>query len=40
MLRYLLETSFCIRVLRDRPKGVCKRFNDNAEALCVSDVVL
>ncbi|MFT8645826.1 type II toxin-antitoxin system tRNA(fMet)-specific endonuclease VapC [Gluconacetobacter sp.] len=40
MLRYLLETNFCIRVLRDRPKGLRERFNDNAEALCISDVVL
>ena len=40
MLRYLLDTNFCIRVLRDRPKGLRERFNDNAEALCISDVVL
>lgn len=40
MLRYLLDTNFCIRVLRDRPKGLRERFNDNAEALCVSDIVL
>lgn len=39
MLRYLLDTNFCIRVLRDRPKGLRERFNDNAEALCISDVV-
>lgn len=40
MLRYLLDTDFCIRVLRDRPQGLRERFNDNAEALCISDVVL
>ncbi|GLQ63983.1 type II toxin-antitoxin system tRNA(fMet)-specific endonuclease VapC [Gluconobacter cerinus] len=40
MLRYLLDTNFCIRVLRDRPQGLRERFNDNAEALCISDVVL
>ena len=40
MLRYLLDTNFCIRVLRDRPPGLRARFNANAEALCVSDVVL
>lgn len=40
MLRYLLDTNFCIRVLRDRPKDLRDRFNDNAEALCISDVVL
>ncbi|WP_025824817.1 type II toxin-antitoxin system tRNA(fMet)-specific endonuclease VapC [Asaia astilbis] len=40
MLRYLLDTNFCIRVLRDRPKGLRERFNVNAETLCISDVVL
>ncbi|GBR48835.1 type II toxin-antitoxin system tRNA(fMet)-specific endonuclease VapC [Neokomagataea thailandica] len=40
MLRFLLDTNFCIRVLRDRPQGLRERFNDNAEALCISDVVL
>lgn len=40
MLRYLLDTNLCIRVLRDRPQGLRARFNANAEALCFSDVVL
>ncbi|MCW4589208.1 type II toxin-antitoxin system VapC family toxin [Gluconacetobacter entanii] len=40
MLRYLLDTNFCIRVLRDRPAGLREKFNANAEALCISDVVL
>ncbi len=40
MLRYLLDTNFCIRVLRDRPLGLREHFNANAEALCLSDVVL
>lgn len=40
MLRYLLDTNFCIRVLRDRPQGLRANFNANAEALCLSDVVL
>ena len=40
MLRYLLDTNLCIRVLRDRPQGLRARFNANAEALCLSDVVL
>lgn len=40
MLRYLLDTNFCIRVLRDRPAGLRARFNANAEALGLSDVVL
>jgi tRNA(fMet)-specific endonuclease VapC len=40
MLRYALDTNLCIRVLRDRPKGLRAAFNANAEALCLSDVVL
>lgn len=39
MLRYLLDTNLCIRVLRDRPQGLRARFNTHAEALCLSDVV-
>ena len=38
--RYLLDTNLCIRVLRDRPPHVRPRFNDNAEALCISTIVL
>ncbi len=40
MLRYLLDTNVCIRVLRDRPAGLRERFNAEAEALCISTVVL
>ena len=40
MLRYLLDTNLCIRVLRDRPPGLRSRFNAEANALCISDVVL
>ena len=40
MLRYSLDTNLCIRVLRDRPESVRTAFNANAEALCLSDVVL
>lgn len=40
MLRYLLDTNLCIRVLRDRPPGLRERFNLNADALCISTVVL
>ncbi len=40
MLRYLLDTNLCIRVLRDRPQGLRERFNADAEALCISAVVL
>ena len=40
MLRYLLDTSLCIRLIRDRPRGLRPRFNAEADALCTSDVVL
>ncbi|ARW15942.1 tRNA(fMet)-specific endonuclease VapC [Komagataeibacter europaeus] len=40
MLRYLLNTNFCIRVIRDRPEYLRQKLNDNAEALYISDVVL
>lgn len=38
--RYLLDTSLCIRVLRDRPVYIRERFNDHAETLCISTIVL
>ena len=40
MLRYLLDTNLCIRVIRDRPPGLRSRFNAEAGSLCISDVVL
>jgi tRNA(fMet)-specific endonuclease VapC len=40
MLRYLLDTNLCIRVIRDRPAGLRPRFNAEAGTLCISDVVL
>lgn len=40
MLRYLLDTNLCIRVLRDRPRELRERFNLEAEGLCISTVVL
>jgi tRNA(fMet)-specific endonuclease VapC len=40
MLRYMLDTNLCIRVLRDRPASARRRFNENAEALSISAVVL
>lgn len=40
MLRYLLDTNLCIRLLRDRPQGLRARFNAEAAALCTSAVVL
>lgn len=40
MLRYMLNTNLCIRVIRDRPSGLRARFNAEASGLCISDVVL
>ena len=40
MFRYLLDTNLCIRVLRERPAGLRGRFNAEADALCISTVVL
>ncbi|MBI5163049.1 MAG: tRNA(fMet)-specific endonuclease VapC [Magnetospirillum sp.] len=40
MLRYMLDTNLCIRVLRDRPQGLRERFNAEATALCISTVTL
>lgn len=40
MLRYMLDTNLCVRVLRDRPQGLRERFNAEAEALCISTIVL
>lgn len=40
MLRYMLDTNLCIRVLRDRPQALRERFNENAEELCISTIVL
>ena len=40
MLRYMLDTDVCIRVLRDRPQSARERFNAEAESLCISTVTL
>lgn len=40
MLKYLLDTNFCIRVLRDKPPGLRERFNAEATSLSISSVVL
>ena len=36
----MLDTNLCIRVLRDRPQGLRERFNENADALSISTIVL
>nr|WP_294564012.1 tRNA(fMet)-specific endonuclease VapC [uncultured Rhodopila sp.] len=40
MMRFMLDTNLCIRVLRDRPAGLRERFSRETEALCVSTIVL
>jgi tRNA(fMet)-specific endonuclease VapC len=40
VLRYMLDTNLCIRVLRDRPKNMRERFNAEATAMCVSSIVV
>jgi tRNA(fMet)-specific endonuclease VapC len=40
MLRYMLDTNLCIRVLRDRPPALRERFNLEADGLCISTIVL
>ncbi len=36
----MLDTNLCIRVLRDRPALLRARFNAEAEALCISTIIL
>jgi tRNA(fMet)-specific endonuclease VapC len=40
MLRSMLDTNLCIRVLRDRPAPLRVRFNQAAETLAISTIVL
>jgi tRNA(fMet)-specific endonuclease VapC len=40
MLRYMLYTNLCIRVLNTRPPELRDRFNELAESLCISTVTL
>jgi len=40
MLRWMIDTDLCIRVLRDRPAAARQRFNAEAHALCISVVTL
>jgi tRNA(fMet)-specific endonuclease VapC len=40
MLRYMLDTNLCIRVLRDKPPAARDRFNREADGLCISSVAL
>ena len=36
----MLGTNLCIGLLRDRPKGLRRRFNQEADTLCISTIVL
>lgn len=38
MLRNMLDTNLCIRVLRDRPPGLRPRFNAEADTLAISTI--
>ncbi|MEO8926694.1 MAG: type II toxin-antitoxin system VapC family toxin [Caulobacteraceae bacterium] len=38
MLRYMLDTSLCVRILRDRPPSLRPRFNAEADGLCLSSI--
>jgi tRNA(fMet)-specific endonuclease VapC len=40
MLRNMLDTNLCIRLLRDRPQGLRPRFNAEADTLCISTTTL
>ena len=40
MLRYLLDTNLCIRVLRDRTPSLRDRFNREADGLAISTIIL
>jgi len=40
VLRYMLDTNLCIRVLRDRPAGLRPRFNAEVDSLCISTITL
>jgi tRNA(fMet)-specific endonuclease VapC len=40
MLRFMLDTNVCIRVLRDRPPSARTRFNAEADGLCISTITL
>jgi tRNA(fMet)-specific endonuclease VapC len=40
MLRNMLDTNLCIRLLRDRPQVLRPRFNAEADTLCISTITL
>jgi len=40
MLRFMLDTNFCIRVLRDKPQSLRAPFNMQADSLAISTIIL
>lgn len=40
MLRYLLDTDLCVRVIRERPAFLRQRFEDERGSLAISTIVL
>jgi tRNA(fMet)-specific endonuclease VapC len=40
MLRNMLDTNLCIRLLRDRPQGLKPRFNAEADSLSISTITV
>ena len=40
MIRFMLDTNLCVRVIRDRPAALRPRFSAEATSLSLSDVVL
>ena len=40
MLEFMLDTSICIYVIKNRPAGLRDRFDRLAEALCISAITL
>jgi tRNA(fMet)-specific endonuclease VapC len=40
MLEYMLDTNICIYVVKNRPAALLERFDQLAEALCISTITL
>ena len=40
MLEYMLDTNICIYVIKKRPVALRERFDQLAEALCISVITL
>ena len=40
MLEYMLDTNICIYVIKNRPVALRERFDQLAEALCISTITL